>query len=99
MHRSQPVQRSASTVCISFGAPTMASTGQAWMHLVQPMHTSGSIHARCDGGEAPQAGSSARIGRPSTAASAAMTASPPGGQRLMSHSPAASACAYGWQAA
>jgi len=25
-------------VCISFGAPTIASTGQAWMHRVHPMH-------------------------------------------------------------
>ena len=26
------------TVCIALVAPRMASTGQAWMHLVQPMH-------------------------------------------------------------
>lgn len=28
-HNSHPVQKSASTVCISFAAPTIASTGQA----------------------------------------------------------------------
>ena len=36
--RSQPVHSSVMTVCIALVAPTMASTGQAWMHLVQPMH-------------------------------------------------------------
>lgn len=36
--RSQPVHSSLITVCIALVAPTMASTGQAWMHLVQPMH-------------------------------------------------------------
>ena len=43
MHNSQPVHSSTSTVCISFDAPTIASTGQAWMHFVQPMQTSSSI--------------------------------------------------------
>src|SRR3990167_4680107 len=33
--RSQPVHSLMMTVCICLAAPTMASTGQAWMHLVQ----------------------------------------------------------------
>ncbi|MNT36634.1 hypothetical protein D3C72_1727310 [compost metagenome] len=37
--RSQPVHSETITVCICLAAPTMASTGQAWMHLVQPMHS------------------------------------------------------------
>jgi hypothetical protein len=31
------------TVCINLAAPTMASTGQAWMHSVQPMHSDSSM--------------------------------------------------------
>ena len=38
--RSHPVHSAAMTVCIALVAPRMASTGQAWMHLVQPMHMS-----------------------------------------------------------
>ena len=45
MHSSQPVHRSASTVCMYLAPPTMASTGQAWMHLVQP-GLSGRCHRR-----------------------------------------------------
>ena len=48
-HSSQPVQRSASTVCIRFAAPTIASTGHAATHSVQPMHAASSI--RRDGGQ------------------------------------------------
>jgi hypothetical protein len=36
-HSSQPVHSGSTTVCICLAAPTMASTGQAWMHSVQPM--------------------------------------------------------------
>ncbi len=41
--RSQPVHSVTITVCICLAAPTMASTGQAWMHLVQPMHSASRI--------------------------------------------------------
>jgi hypothetical protein len=33
------------TVCMNLDAPTIASTGHAWMHLVQPMHVDSSIQA------------------------------------------------------
>src|SRR3546814_1388635 len=36
---------------ISFAAPMIASTGQAWMHLVQPMHSASRIKAICAGAE------------------------------------------------
>src|SRR5450759_3764359 len=36
-HNSQPVHSAAMMVCICLAAPAMASTGQAWMHSVQPM--------------------------------------------------------------
>ena len=48
---SQPVQRSASTVCINFVAPTIASTGHAATHRVQPMHAASSIRAMANDGE------------------------------------------------
>ncbi|KGC80014.1 hypothetical protein DO71_5535 [Burkholderia pseudomallei] len=44
-HRSQPVQSSATIVCICFGAPTIASTGHACMHSVQPMQSCSSMNA------------------------------------------------------
>ena len=34
-----PVHSLVMTVCICLAAPRMASTGQAWRHLVQPMHS------------------------------------------------------------
>jgi hypothetical protein len=46
---SQPVHRSATMVCICFDAPTMASTGQAWMHRVQPMQVFSSMTATAFG--------------------------------------------------
>ena len=49
MHSSQPVHHEAITVCMSFEAPTIASTGQAWMHLVQPMQAASSITATWGG--------------------------------------------------
>jgi len=42
---SQPMQCPVITVWISFAAPTMASTGQAAMQSVHPMHTLSSIRA------------------------------------------------------
>ena len=44
-HSSQPVHQLAITVCINFDAPTIASTGQAWMHFVQPMQSASTITA------------------------------------------------------
>src|SRR5690606_26627308 len=42
---SQPVHKSGTTVCIWRFAPTMASTGQACIHKVQPMQCVSSISA------------------------------------------------------
>jgi hypothetical protein len=92
-HSPQPVHSSAITVCMCLPAPTMASTGHAWMHLVQPMQVSSSIMAAVGDSSLPQAGSSGWIALPSREASAAMPSAPPGGQRLISASPAASASA------
>ena len=36
-HRPQPLHSDAITACMRFGAPAIASTGQAWMQIVQPM--------------------------------------------------------------
>jgi len=44
-HSSQPVHSAAMMVCICFAAPAMASTGQAWMHRVQPMQVLSSMKA------------------------------------------------------
>ncbi len=44
-HSSQPVHSGAMMVCICLAAPTMASTGQAWMHSVQPMQVFSSMMA------------------------------------------------------
>jgi hypothetical protein len=46
-HSSQPVHHEAITVCMSLEAPTIASTGQAWMHLAQPMQAASSMTATC----------------------------------------------------
>ena len=85
-----------STVCMRFAAPTIASTGQASMHSVQPMHDASSIRATVSGAGSPHARSSAIGGRPVSDASVAMTTSPPGGQRLIG-APSAIASAYGRQ--
>ena len=87
--RSQPVQSASITVCICFRAPTIASTGQAAMQSVQPMHRASSITATRRGPSTPHAGSSGAYGRPVRAASVRIPASPPGGQRLIAASPAA----------
>jgi len=42
-HSPHPMQYSVNTWCICFDAPMMASTGQACMHLVQPIHAASSI--------------------------------------------------------
>jgi hypothetical protein len=76
-------------------APAIASTGQAWMHLVQPMHSEASMRASRRGASMPQLGSSGSIGWPVSAASAAMPAAPPGGQRLIGTPDSMIAVAYG----
>ena len=93
---SQPLQSDASTPCIRFGAPTIASTGHAWMHSVQPMHVRSSMRAICRGPGSPRdVSSGGGASRPSNSASAAISVSPPGGQRSMSFVFAAMASAYG----
>jgi hypothetical protein len=86
--RAHPVQSAASTVCMRFAAPTIASTGQASMHNVQPMHAASSMRATSSAPASPQLGSSAIGGRPVMSASVAISASPPGGQRLIGAPPA-----------
>jgi len=49
MHNSQPVHSEAITVCINFAAPTIASTGQAAIHLTQPMQSFSIINATLGG--------------------------------------------------
>jgi len=88
-----PEHSDGSTACIRFGAPRIASTGQASMHKVQPMQSGSSMTASCNGVCSPHSGSSGFAARPVNVASAAMTGSPPGGQRLISDNPAASASA------
>ncbi len=62
-HSSQPVQRSARTVCMYFAAPTMASTGQGARQRAQPMQRASSIHATRGGPSTPWAGFSGSSGR------------------------------------
>jgi len=71
----------------------IASTGQARMHLVQPMQSFATMCAKRSGCSVPQAGSSGLTGRPVSRASVSIPACPPGGQRLMSASPLAIASA------
>ena len=44
-HKSQPVHSLTMTVCMCLALPRIASTGHAWMHLVQPMQSSSTISA------------------------------------------------------
>lgn len=74
----------------SSAAPTMASTGQAWMHSVQPIHVSSSMIATCFGFSSALSGLTSR---PSRSASLRTPSCPPGGHRLMSTSPSAMASA------
>jgi hypothetical protein len=92
-HSPQPVHCASITVCIALLVPTMQSTGQAWMHRVQPMHQSSSITASARGPSAPHATATGRGARPVIAARRRTPSAPPGGQRSMSASPAAMACA------
>jgi hypothetical protein len=71
----------------------MASTGQAWMHSVQPMHRLSSITAIVSGFSTPLAGFSGSGSRCVTRASAAIPTAPPGGHWLICAVPAAIASA------
>ena len=82
---------------MSFAAPTMASVGHAWMHSVQPMHAASSMRAIIGAVVTPQVSSIANAGVSNNLASAAIVVSPPGGQRLIAASPAATASAYARQ--
>jgi hypothetical protein len=83
---SQPVHSAAITVCMRFALPTIASTGQACMHFVQPMQIASSMTASVGGASSPYAGSIGFDARPSSAASASTPPAPPGGQRSISAS-------------
>ena len=69
-HSSQPVQSSATTVCICRRMPTIASTGHGGRHFAQPMQRSSSIWATSAGPSTPFAGFNGMGARPSSAASA-----------------------------
>lgn len=92
---SQPVHKSSTTVCMNFAPPAMASTGQAWMHLVQPMQSASMINANFPGECTPRLRSYGGASTPNTLAKARAPASPPGGQRSGSASPRVIASAYG----
>jgi hypothetical protein len=81
------------TVCKRLRAPMIASVGQGSRQRAQPMQAGSSIQATSGGPSRPQAGSSGSAGRPSSVASRAISAVPPGGQRFSSDSPRASASA------
>ena len=84
MHSSQPVHSAGSTVCIRFAAPTIASTGQASMHSVQPMQAASSIRATVSGPGSPQLSIERDDrGRWRSKPAASISASAPGGQRLI----------------
>ncbi len=87
MHSSQPVQCSATTVCMNFLAPKMASTGQALMHRVQPMHQASSMRATVSGPSMPNCGFRGCAGWPVSAAKRCTPSCPPGGHWLMGASP------------
>ncbi len=93
MQSSQPLQSASITACMRRGPPTIASTGHAWMQIVQPMQRASSTTATARGTWTPQPGSTLVRARPVSAASAAIVASPPGGQRLIRAWPSAIACA------
>ena len=91
---SQPVHSSVTTMCMRFGPPTMASTGQAWMHLVQPMQSASITLATSSVAiSMPKAGLSGFSVTPSTAASRTTPTWPPGGHWSMSASRVARASA------
>ena len=101
IQRSQPVHQSLKTTCICFEAPTIASTGQAWMQSVQPIQVLGSMKATGRARSMPHSGlivgcsSNASLGKIGTriALSLLIPSTPPGGQRLGNASPQANASA------
>ena len=93
MHSPHPEHSAGTTACMRLAAPRIASTGQASMQSVQPMHRDSSMVATECADQIPQSAASGFGGRPAMAASIAIVASPPGGQRLTSASPRAIACA------
>ena len=95
---SQPVQRDSMTACIHRDAPEIASTGQARMHLVQPIQSASRIRATLSGPGSPHDRSTGVAGRLRNAARRAAPSSPPGGQRFGRVSFRANASAYGRQA-
>ena len=97
MQSSQPVHSDSTTVCMYWCAPTIASTGQAGRQRAQPIQRDSSMTATPGAAASGSDGSSATMSRFNSRASAAIVASPPGGQRLISASPAAMASAYGRQ--
>ncbi len=80
---------------MSLPAPTIASTGQAAMQSVQPMHTASSIRATRRAPVHRESDPGAAAGRSSSAARATTVASPPGGQRLIAAAPCAIASSIG----
>ena len=80
-HSSQPLHNADRTPCMRFCAPTIASTGHAWMHSVQPMHAASSMQATSNGPGIPRDVSSGGASQPTSCASRAIVASPPGGQQ------------------
>jgi hypothetical protein len=90
-HNSQPVQRSAITVCVRRRAPIIASTGQGGRHLMHPMHRASSITATNAGPSTPLSGLRGSASRWSRLANAAIVAEPPGGHWLICAVPLAMA--------
>lgn len=84
IHSSQPVHCWLITVCSSFDAPRMASTGQGGRHLVQPMQSASLITATCLGRCSPKLGSRGLYSTFKSAARLLMPCSPPGGHWFMS---------------
>ncbi len=93
--RSQPVHSSLITVCSALVPPTMASTGQAWIHLVQPIHISSWMKATVFT-LLSKSWAESSTSTPIKSASFSMVAWPPGGHLLIL-SPLAIASAYGRQ--
>lgn len=82
MHNSQPVQKSFMTVCIIFPVPIIASTGQACMQMVQPVHFDSSMTAIEKGFSSPRLVSGGNSSRRSNWASFFIPVRPPVVHRL-----------------
>ena len=84
---SQPVHSEMITVWINFAAPKMASTGQAIMHLTQPIQSCSIINATLLGLCRPNCGLSGLGSTPNKWDNSIMPSSPPGGHWLISAAP------------